>query len=134
MTAKRNPATARARAAEARRPPALVGSALARMLSDYMPPASAEAFQKWRMLPETCLFIDCLRELALNPSHVNPDTDSFEVQYGVTSGLQLAAGLLSDPSSVFSYLFTGLTPGAREPLETAYTTEPDGDGVFGGGE
>jgi hypothetical protein len=122
-----SPASARAAIAASRSAGYLAGSAVGRLFDKYTPQASAEAFAKWRVMPETMLFIDVLRELARNPAIVLPETDSYEVQFGVTSGLQEAAALLDDPSQIFTKLFTARTPAGPAP-DTADDGAPDGPG------
>lgn len=123
---RKAPATARANIAAARKGGSLMGNAVARLKNRFGTAASADAFANWRMMPETQLFIDALRECAMNPINVAMDTDSVEVQFGVTSGFQVAASILDDPSSIFHDLF-GATPGSEDELTSSYSVSPEGD-------
>lgn len=79
--------------------------------------ASAEAeFWSWLALPVTQRMVRALEELADNPAPLPCDTkETLLVQYGITTGLQLAVKLLSNPRRVFPEVF-------RDPA-----SEPDGD-------
>lgn len=128
---KVSPAAARARVAAARRGGALVGSAMSRLLAKYAKAEGAEAFARWRIQPDTQLFIDALRECALNPSVTGHSSTSYEVEFGVTSGFQVASMLLDDPSQVFDKLF-GATPGSgHDDLSSDYSEPPVGPGGDG---
>jgi hypothetical protein len=127
MAVKRKKATApsaRMKVAAARKGGRLTGSATERLIKRFLKAESADAFANWRMLPDTQLFIDALRECALQPAIVNSETDSYEVQYGFTSGLQTAAMVLDDPSQIFTGLF-GATPSADDELPMEYSESPD---------
>lgn len=66
-----------------------------------------DAFRKWSEEPMTRLVLSAVRDLATNgPVHL--DAKEIAVQYGVTSGLNLAAQLIDDPSVVYPELFTGV--------------------------
>lgn len=127
---KRKKATApatRVKLAAARKGGRLTGSALVRLINRFRNPADADGFAAWRMLPDTQLFIDALRECAIQPAILNQESDSYEVQYGFTSGLQLSAMLLDDPSSIFPELF-GATPGADDDTPPmTYSTPPESE-------
>lgn len=124
---KVSPAAARARVAAARKGGILVGSAMTRLLSKYAKPEGADAFARWRMQPDTQMFIDALRECALNPSVTGHASTSYEVEFGVTSGFQVASMLLDDPSQIFDRLF-GATPGsANEEVPSDYSSPPVGE-------
>jgi hypothetical protein len=128
MSVKRKKATApsaRMKVAAARKGGRLIGSAVERLINRFKGADSADAFATWRMNPDTQLFIDALRECAIQPSIVNQETDSYEVQYGLTSGLQLSAMILDDPSMIFTGLF-GATPSSAEALQLSYDEPPDG--------
>ena len=79
--------------------------------------AAAEAdFWNWLSLPYTQRMVRALEELADNPAPLQTDTaETLLVQYGITTGLQLAAKLLSNPRRVFPEVF-------RDPA-----AQPDGD-------
>jgi hypothetical protein len=127
MAVKRKKATApsaRMKVAAARKGGRLTGSATERLIKRFLTAESADAFANWRTLPDTQLFIDALRECAIQPAIVNSETDSYEVQYGLTTGLQLSAMILDDPSQIFSGLF-GATPSADDALPMEYSESPD---------
>jgi hypothetical protein len=129
MAVKRKKATApsaRMKVAAARKGGRLTGSATERLINRFLKAESADAFATWRTQPETQLFIDALRECALQPAMVNGETDSYEVQYGLTTGLQLSASLLDDPSQIFTGLF-GATPSADDEIPLEYATAPDSE-------
>ena len=69
--------------------------------------ADAErAFWEWLALPTTQRMVRALEELADNPAPLSCDTkETLLVQYGITTGLQLAAKLLSSPRRVFPEVF-----------------------------
>lgn len=127
--AKTPSALSRARAVHARKSGKLVGSAVARLTRTFASAESADKFASWRLLPETQLFIDALRECAANPMSVIQDPEHVGVEYGITSGFQVAAMLIDDPSLVFDSLFGGATPGTDDALESVYTQSPDGTGA-----
>ena len=120
--AKKSPAKKRVEIVRARR--LGVGSALAEVQQCFSSPESRGAFNEWRNQPLTLMFVDALRELGVNPPAAYLETESIPVQYGVSSGLALAAGVLDDPSVLFPSLFTGVTPGSPATmLEADYATE-----------
>ena len=100
-------------------------------LSFFSNKETLEEFLKWRGHPATVRFLGAIRGLSANvpPAYLN--RDSVELQYGVTSGLGLAASLIDDPTSLFPELFTkegGPTPGpggAPEDQEAGYSVAPD---------
>lgn len=129
MTVKRKKAaapSARMKVAAARKGGRLTGSATERLINRFLKAESADAFAAWRTHPDTQLFIDALRECAIQPATLNAETDSYEVQYGLTTGLQLSAMLLDDPSQVFTGLF-GATPSPGDELPMDYGTPPDSE-------
>lgn len=72
-----------------------------------------DQFLKWRKSPMTRLFIAALNELADSPppfSNESGDTNSVLLQYGMTSGLNLAVKLLSRPSRVYPDVLKGTQP------------------------
>lgn len=90
---------------------------------------TVDEFLKWRGHPATVRFLGAIRALAFNipPAYLN--RDSVELQYGVSSGLGLAAALIDDPTSVYPELFTkdGTTPGPGDLPEEdrSYSEAPD---------
>lgn len=88
-----------------------LGSALAYLRERFNSKESVEDFIKWRNLPETLLLIDVLREISENPPAAFVATEDIGVQYGVSSGVSLAAAFLGDPTMLYRELFTGSSPG-----------------------
>jgi len=123
-----SPLSERVRLVRAR--PARLGSALTQMKISFNPKESVDTFVRWRNLPETLLFIDALREMAENPPPAYIAQEDIGVQYGVSSGLGLAAAFLGDPSVLFNELFTGSTLGnpADASPEPDYTAAGDDPG------
>ena len=123
---KKTPAKERAEFSAARTKGKLAGSALAEMLTRFTTLQSAGRFIEWRRNPMTIMFIDAVRELAINPPPAYVSPGDLGVEYGLTSGLSLAASLMDDPSSVYPHLFSAASPGAdTEESQTAYSVEPD---------
>ena len=126
MRARKTPAKTRAEYAEARVKGKLVGSAVTQLNQRFLPLNSAGEFIEWRKHPLTVLFIDALRELAIAPPAAYVPVDGIGVEYGLTSGIGMAASLLDDPSAVFPNLFSGATPGSETPTtDTTYALAPD---------
>ena len=128
---KTRTAPARARLQIARAKRLGLGSALAELQSNFQSRESRDLFGEWRRNPITMMLVDVLRELALEPPAAYVDTDSIPVQYGVSSGLGLAASVLDDPSVLYPHLFTGVAPGARAMPEADYGEDPLSVGSFG---
>lgn len=123
---RKTPAKARAEFADARIKGKLAGSAVAEILRKFAPVRSAGDFMEWRRNPMTMLFIDAIREMAVAPPPGYVSQGDLCVDYGLTSGLTLAASLMDDPSSVYMHLFSDATPGAGTGTEEpGYTAEPD---------
>ena len=123
---RKTPAKARAEFADARIKGKLAGSAVAEILRKFAPVRSAGDFMEWRRNPMTMLFIDAIREMAVAPPPGYVSQGDLCVDYGLTSGLTLAASLMDDPSSVYQHLFSDATPGAGTGTEEpGYTAEPD---------
>ena len=54
------------------------------------------------------------------------DTEDIGVQYGVSSGLGLAAAFVADPKVVYPHLFSGATPGKPQSVPAAdYSVDPE---------
>lgn len=83
--------------------------------------ASEDAFYQWLAEPFTQAVTRALEELADNP----PVTlDNVALQYGFTSGLQLAVKLMTQPKRVFPEVFQD-APAKDEGLDRAYTANAD---------
>lgn len=95
----------------------------------FATPASFEEFVKWRESPVTIAYLSALRALACTPPVGYVATDSIPVQFGVQSGVTLAAQLADDPTSLFPSLFSGSTSGAGAGTagypQTEYSVAPD---------
>ena len=91
----------------------------------------AELFQGWASLTGTKLLRDALRDMALHAPPALSGRDEYLVQYGMSLGLNLAAQLAEDPSSVFPELFRSEDGRARgfSPLAVAddFLADPFGD-------
>ncbi|MBM4043562.1 MAG: hypothetical protein FJ279_00460 [Planctomycetes bacterium] len=122
---KVSPAQQRAQLVRAKR--LGLGSALKEIQLNFIVPEAREAFGEWRRLPITQLMIDVLREMAIDPPAAYLDTESIPVQYGVGSGIGLAAAVMDDPATLFPHLFTGVAPGAVALPETDYNSDPLSD-------
>jgi hypothetical protein len=114
-----SPSAERVRLVQAR--PVRLGSALAYLRERFSSEESLEAFIRWRNLPETLLLIETLRELAENPPAAYVAAEDIGVQYGVSSGISLAAAFIGDPTMLYAELFTGSAPG--NPKETSPDTD-----------
>lgn len=88
---------------------------------------SLNDFVAWRDHPVTRLYLGALRALAFTVPPMYVSKDSVEMQYGVQSGVELAAMLADDPTSVFPDMFTGATSGAGSEThdDPDYAVSPD---------
>lgn len=75
-------------------------------------------YWEWLAAPWTQRMTRALEELADNPaaSSLADAGDSVLVQYGITTGIQLALKLLSNPRRVFPGAFRDPQKAAEEPL------------------
>ena len=80
-----------------------------------------DTFRKWADDPMTKLVLSAVRDLAVN-GPLLLDVKETAVQYGVASGLNLAAQLMDDPSVVFPELFTGIGSSPKRLPEENYET------------
>lgn len=85
--------------------------------------AAEDAFYEWLALPMTQLVVRALEELADNPSDALPQQDVL-LQYGVTSGLQIAVKLMTQPKRLYPELFKDPVRKDDE-LDRAYTANAD---------
>lgn len=84
--------------------------------------AAEDAFYAWLAEPMTQLVVRAIEEMADNPPVV--DKAAIETQYGVTSGLQIAAKLMTQPRRLFPEVLQD--PKGQEPtLDKAYTANAD---------
>lgn len=122
---KRTPSQTRVAAVAARR--LGLGNALAQLRADFSGKSALGVFLEWRSNPVTLVMLDSLRELAMSPPVSYIDCDGVDVQYGVSSGLSLAASFMADPGSVFPDLFGGAAPGQPPRMPVAdYTVDGSG--------
>lgn len=88
---------------------------------------TAKAFDEWAAGPFTTLIRDAIRDMALRGT--TPAPCSVEVAYGITCGLQLAARLLEDPSTVYTTIFSqgSGAPGSisLDTISETFSTPPD---------
>lgn len=100
--------------------------ALAELRVLLMSGASAEReYWEWLGSPYSQRMVRALEELADNPAPLPTDTkETLLVQYGITTGLQLAVKLLSSPRRVFPDVFRD--PAAPEAgLSESYVDNAD---------
>ena len=63
-------------------------------------------FEEWRRHPTTVLFLDAIKSLTDTcAAGLQRDPTGIAVAYGVTSGINLAARLIDDPTRVFPSMF-----------------------------
>lgn len=97
-----------------------------------IPAESFSAFMRWREDPITSAFLSALRDLAITPPAGYVSPSDVRIQFGVQSGLTLAATLADDPTALYPFLFTGsATSGgaARDESDaTSYSVAPDARG------
>lgn len=82
-----------------------------------------DSFYEWLAHPVTQLVVRALEELADNPSDRLSQQDVL-LQYGVTSGLQTAVKLMTQPKRLYPELFQDPVP-KEGPLDKAYTVNAD---------
>lgn len=104
--------------------PAGLGSALAEVQERFRSEESRNNFLEWRKNPVTLMMLEALNELARVPPVGYIDTEEIGVQYGVSSGLDLASSFLDDPSVLYPHLFTGAAPGPTAHVPTDYLADP----------
>ena len=83
-----------------------------------------DAYYAWLAEPITQLVTRAIEELADNPPLAGK-SDGIEVQYGVTSGLQLAAKLMTQPRRLYPEVFHDARRDDGGALEKAFTTNAD---------
>lgn len=83
--------------------------------------ASENAFYQWLAEPFTQAVTRVLEELADNPPVCGEDV---ALQYGFTSGLQLAVKLMTQPKRVYPEVFQD-APSGDEGLDRSYTANAD---------
>lgn len=83
--------------------------------------SSEDAFYQWLAEPFTQAVTRALEELADNPPATGADV---ALQYGFTSGLQLAVKLMTQPKRVFPEVFQD-APQKDGGLDRAYTANAD---------
>lgn len=101
--------------------------ALAELRSTLTSGAEAERqFWGWLAQPYTQKMVRALEELADNPPVLPADmNDTLLVQYGITTGLQLAIKLLSNPRRVFPEVFRDPQSGSGDVALGSYTENVD---------
>ena len=86
--------------------------------------AAEDAYFAWLAAPITQLVTRAIEELADNPP-LAADSGDVALQYGVTSGLQLAAKLMTQPRRLYPEVFHDAQPADDGALEKAFTTNAD---------
>lgn len=101
--------------------------ALAELRATLTSGADAERqFWDWLALPYTQKVVRALEEMADNPPALPADTgDTLLVQYGITTGLQLAVKLLSSPRRVFPEVFRDPRGASDDASFGSYTENVD---------
>ena len=93
-----------------------------------------DGFLKWRSERFTKAFLNALAELADSPHpslDVYKGTDHALIQFGMTTGLNLAYKLLSQPNRVFPEVFRGDSVGPVDYLlDQAYSDNDTPDAVI----
>lgn len=84
--------------------------------------ATEDAFYAWLADPFTQKVARAIEELADNPPAVG---DDIALQYGLTTGLQLAAKIMTQPKRVFPEVFQDAKPAADGGLDKSYTANAD---------
>lgn len=105
-----------------------VNPALAELRALLTSGADAEqGYWRWLADPYTQKFTRAIEELADNPPMLPSGARDtmILVQYGVTSGLQLAAKLLTNPKRVFPEVFRDPARPDLGPLAGSYTESAD---------
>lgn len=85
------------------------------------PDGDTADLREWLADPTTKRMIALVQELAVNPPTTHVGADKIE-NYGLTSGLQLAVQVLSDPTMLFPLVFA-ISEQTALPA-TDYSTEP----------
>lgn len=82
------------------------------------PDGDGDDLMRWINDPVTLRVVGLIQWLAANPPSGIVSVDKIE-NYGLTSGLQLAAQVMSDPTVLFPQAF--ISDQGTAPLETVYT-------------
>jgi len=101
----------------------LTSSGVARLRKMLRDESRAAEFHDWACSPFGAAVTSAIRDLALNGPH-EAEAKDVAVQYGISLGLNLAAMLLSDPSSVYPEVFTNATGQAAVPQSPDYSVSP----------
>lgn len=100
------------------------------LTSRFATQESLNEFLRWRENPVTLAYLAAFRALAASmpPAYLN--RDSVELQYGVQSGVQMAASLMDDPTILCPSLFSVPTsgPDPDDQDATDYRIAPDAAG------
>lgn len=82
-----------------------------------------DGYYEWLASSITQLVVRALEELADNPP-VSTNQDAL-IQYGMTSGLQMAVKLITQPKRLYPEVFQDAKPKKDGPLDKAYTVTAD---------
>lgn len=85
------------------------------------PNGDVSDLRAWLANPTTQRVLSLIKELAVNPPTRHVGNDKAE-NYGLTSGIQLAAQVMEDPTVLFPLVFAVADQTAL--IETDYSTEP----------
>jgi hypothetical protein len=85
------------------------------------PNGSVDKLRAWMMDETTRRVVGLLQELAVNPPSGIVSVDKVE-NYGLTTGLQLAARVVEDPTMLFPDVFRDEAPGQTALPEADYST------------
>lgn len=80
-------------------------------------------YYAWLSSPMTQRVVRALEEIADNPP-VSSNQDAL-IQYGMTSGLQMAVKLITQPKRLYPEVFQDAKPKKDGPLDKAYTVTAD---------
>ena len=86
--------------------------------------AAEDAFYQWLAEPMTQAVTRAIEELADNPPVYGDREGDLAVQYGMTTGLQIAAKLMTQPRRLFPEVFRDAAS-PDTPLDRAFTTNAD---------
>lgn len=107
--------------------PGVLGtSGVDRMRHSLRMAETAKPFDKWASDPITTLIRDAIRDMALRGT--TPSPTNVDVAYGITCGLQLAARMMEDPSTVYPDVFAtgnGRDVVSIDSITETFSTPPD---------
>ena len=93
-----------------------MASGVRRLRGAFKDEESAKQFYDWANHPISRMIVAAIRDIALNGSP-NVDSKDVGVNYGITLGLNTAANLMTDPSSVFPEMFANVANTSAQVLD-----------------